>query len=89
MKEFRQRAGPPWGGSAADVAEAHKADLETQTKYGVNYLRLRSKEDRARGLVLTVLYPKRKDMTVPPITEIRALGHIQRKRGEKARPHMP
>jgi hypothetical protein len=27
------------GVSAADVAEAHKADLETQTKYGVSYLR--------------------------------------------------
>ena len=25
----------------------------------------------------------------PPITEIRALGHIQRKRGSKARPHIP
>lgn len=27
------------GVSAADVAEAHKADLETQGAYGVNYLR--------------------------------------------------
>jgi len=27
------------GVSAADVAEAHKADLETQAKYGVSYLR--------------------------------------------------
>lgn len=27
------------GVSAADVAEAHKADLETQSAYGVNYLR--------------------------------------------------
>jgi hypothetical protein len=26
------------GVSTADVAEAHKADLETQTKYGVSYL---------------------------------------------------
>ena len=25
----------------------------------------------------------------PPITEIRALGHIHRKRGEYARPHIP
>ena len=25
------------GVSAADVAGAHQADLETQTKYGVNY----------------------------------------------------
>ncbi len=25
------------GVSATDVAEAHQADLETQTKYGVNY----------------------------------------------------
>ena len=27
------------GVSAADVAKAHQADLETQTKYGVSYLR--------------------------------------------------
>lgn len=27
------------GVSAADVAQAHQADLETQEKYGVNYLR--------------------------------------------------
>ena len=27
------------GVSAADVAEAHKADLETQSAYGVSYLR--------------------------------------------------
>jgi hypothetical protein len=27
------------GVSAADVAKAHKADLETQGKYGVSYLR--------------------------------------------------
>ena len=27
------------GVSAADVAQAHQADLETQTKYGVSYLR--------------------------------------------------
>ena len=27
------------GVSAADVAEAHKADLETQGRYGVTYLR--------------------------------------------------
>lgn len=27
------------GVSAADVAEAHKADLETQDSYGVSYLR--------------------------------------------------
>jgi len=27
------------GVSAADVAQAHKADLETQDKYGVSYLR--------------------------------------------------
>ncbi len=27
------------GVSAADVAEAHKADLATQSKYGVSYLR--------------------------------------------------
>jgi hypothetical protein len=27
------------GVSASDVAEAHKADLETQSRYGVTYLR--------------------------------------------------
>ncbi len=27
------------GVSAADVADAHKKDLETQSKYGVSYLR--------------------------------------------------
>jgi hypothetical protein len=27
------------GVSAADVAQAHQADLETQAKYGVSYLR--------------------------------------------------
>ncbi len=27
------------GVSAADVAEAHQADLETQARYGVSYLR--------------------------------------------------
>ncbi|MFC2176801.1 DUF4242 domain-containing protein [Actinomycetota bacterium] len=27
------------GVAAADVAEAHQADLETQAKYGVSYLR--------------------------------------------------
>ncbi len=27
------------GVAAADVAKAHQADLETQSKYGVNYLR--------------------------------------------------
>ena len=27
------------GVSAADVAEAHQADLETQSRYGVSYLR--------------------------------------------------
>jgi len=27
------------GVSGADVADAHKADLETQSKYGVSYLR--------------------------------------------------
>jgi hypothetical protein len=29
----------PEGAGAKDVAEAHKADLETQDKYGVHYLK--------------------------------------------------
>ncbi len=35
----------PEGATAADVAEAHKADLATQEKYGVNYLRYWVDED--------------------------------------------
>ena len=66
------------------MIEPRDAVYETATfkGYGVNYLRLRSKEDRARGLFLTVLYPKRKDMTVPPITEIREEGLIGATIGE-------
>jgi hypothetical protein len=29
----------PEGAGAKDVAEAHKADVQTQEKYGVNYMR--------------------------------------------------
>lgn len=29
----------PEGATAKDVAQAHQLDLETQTKYGVNYMR--------------------------------------------------
>ena len=36
------------GVSADDVAEAHKADLETQTKYGVRYLRYWVDEDAGK-----------------------------------------
>jgi len=36
------------GVSAADVAEAYKADLETQTKYGVSYLRYWVDEDAGK-----------------------------------------
>ena len=36
------------GVSAADVAEAHKADLETQGKYGVTYLRYWVNEDEGK-----------------------------------------
>lgn len=32
-------------GTADDVAEAHRMDLETQEKYGVNYLRYWSGEE--------------------------------------------
>ena len=36
------------GVSASDVAQAHQADLETQGKYGVNYLRYWVDEDAGR-----------------------------------------
>lgn len=36
------------GVSAADVAEAHRKDLETQAKYGVSYLRYWVDEDAGR-----------------------------------------
>ena len=36
------------GVSAADVAQAHQADLETQTKYGVSYLRYWVDEDAGK-----------------------------------------
>ncbi len=49
----------------------------------VKYLRVRSREDRKRGLFLTVLYPKKKEgMTLPPITEIRRDGLIGATIGE-------
>ena len=54
----------------------------TYKGYGVDYLRIRSKEDRSRGLFFTILYPKKKDMSVPPITEIRQDGVIGAKIGE-------
>jgi hypothetical protein len=40
------------GVSANDVAEAHKADLETQGKYGVNYLRYWVDESAGKILCL-------------------------------------
>lgn len=36
------------GVSAADVAEAHKADLETQGQYGVSYLRYWVDEEQGK-----------------------------------------
>ncbi len=36
------------GVSAADVAEAHKADLETQGMYGVSYLRYWVNEEEGK-----------------------------------------
>ena len=36
------------GVSVADVASAHKADLDTQGKYGVSYLRYWVNEDEGR-----------------------------------------
>jgi hypothetical protein len=50
--------------------------------YGVEYLRVRSKEDRPRGLFVTILYPKKKDMELPEIAEIRADDAVGAKIGE-------
>ncbi len=50
--------------------------------YGVDYLRVRSQEDRTRGLFLTILYPKKKDMTMPEIAEIRRDNVVGAKIGE-------
>ncbi len=36
------------GISVGDVAEAHRADLETQTRYGVSYLRYWVNEDQGK-----------------------------------------
>ncbi len=36
------------GVSAPDVAEAHKADLETHSNYGVSYLRYRVDEEAGK-----------------------------------------
>ena len=36
------------GVSAADVAQAHQADLETQSRYGVSYLRYWVDEEAGR-----------------------------------------
>ena len=36
------------GVSAADVAKAHQADLETQSRYGVSYLRYWVDEDAGK-----------------------------------------
>ena len=59
---------------------AHR--LATFKEYGVDYLRVRSKEDRPRGLFFTILYPKKKDMKMPAITEIRTGSVIGAKIGE-------
>ncbi len=50
--------------------------------YGVDYLRVRSKEDRSRGLFVTILYPKKKDMELPEITEIRGDDVVGARIGE-------
>ncbi len=42
----------PEGATARDVAGAHKADLETQEKYGVNYLRYWVDEPNAKVFCL-------------------------------------
>lgn len=50
--------------------------------YGVNYLRLRSKEDRKRGLFFTVLYPLKKGMAMPRIAQVRERDVIGARIGE-------
>ena len=42
----------PEGATIKDVAAAHQADLETQEKYGVNYLRYWVSEDSKKGFCL-------------------------------------
>jgi hypothetical protein len=42
----------PEGASAKDVAEAHKADLQTQEEYGVNYLKYWVDEDAKKVFCL-------------------------------------
>jgi hypothetical protein len=42
----------PEGATAEDVAQAHKADLETQEKYGVHYLNYWADADAGRVFCL-------------------------------------
>jgi Nickel responsive protein SCO4226-like len=42
----------PEGATAEDVAQAHKADLETQEKYGVNYINYWADPDEGRVFCL-------------------------------------
>ncbi|HEX2088864.1 MAG TPA: DUF4242 domain-containing protein [Actinomycetota bacterium] len=42
----------PEGASAKDVAEAHAADVKTQEKYGVNYLKYWVDEDGGKVFCL-------------------------------------
>ncbi len=48
----------------------------------LNYLRVRSRHDRVRGLFFTVLYPKKKEDSMPTITEIRQGNVIGAKIGQ-------
>ncbi len=57
-------------------------EMATFEGYGVDYLRLRSSEDRKRGLFVTVLQPKRKGMTLPTVEPIRNIGMVGAKIGE-------
>jgi len=56
--------------------------LATFKGYGVQYLRISSKEPRARGLFFTILYPRKKDAAIPEIAEIREGDVIGAKIGE-------
>ena len=42
----------PEGATAADVADAHRADVETQGRYGVQYLRYWVDEDAGKVFCL-------------------------------------
>ncbi len=56
--------------------------VDTYPGYPAGYLRVRSRENRPRGLFLTVLYPRKKEMALPEIAEVRQGGAIGVRIGE-------